>query len=188
MDTKSQVTNEADATEACMAAESALLYADGVTRYLTHRTLELLDTAVSTGHPDALLLRAIRYRDMNENAYQYLREAELHGCTQPRLYSIIGVCYYQGNEGVERDEAKAFECFEKATQRIFPFLFVYFLTYSSSLSPRSFTPDLVFSLVHCGLRPLPNSSPLAFPFSYDYSLIFLSSMVSGLGGWPNGDI
>lgn len=165
MDTKTTVTNKADATEAYKAAESALFYADSVTRFLTHRTLKLIDTAISTGNPDALLLRAVRYRDMNENAFQYLCEAMLRGCTQLRIYTNLGLCYYQGNEGVGRDEAKAFECFEKAIQGTFcfyPFCFnLYILHYASDHSLPTQVDHLSvvvcarFPRLHCKLSHLP---------------------------------
>lgn len=67
-------------------AARALLYDDGTRRDFTHMSLKLLDEAVATGSPDALVLKGIAVEKLEEDPTRYFLEAENKGSTHPFLY------------------------------------------------------------------------------------------------------
>lgn len=94
---------------------SALIYPSCALQPLTANTLKLLNQAHSSGNPDALMLKGIRWYNKGNNAFVYFAEAEATGSTHSLLYYFIAECYRRGKEGVSRvDEAKAVEYYHKA--------------------------------------------------------------------------
>lgn len=78
-------------------AASILLYDDGSKREMTQLSLQLLNEVMSTGYPDALVLKALvtHHPDHNEASIRMLQDAEREGSIHPLMYFKLGHYYIQ---------------------------------------------------------------------------------------------
>lgn len=96
----------------------ALVDEDGERRDLTLYSIDLIDKAVAQGHPDAYILRAIRYQCPIDNGAKYYHLAESQGSTHPLLYYGLGNCYEEGDQDIH-NTARAIAYYEKAIGGMF---------------------------------------------------------------------
>lgn len=90
------------------ACVNALLYQDGTTRPMTHRTLKLLEESKSKlDEGDASFIKGIRRYQHRHRCFPFFSEAEEKGCTHPFLYYFLGECYMSDYRGVSKDISKA---------------------------------------------------------------------------------
>lgn len=89
-------------------AARSMFYDDGSLRNPTHTSLELLDQAVKTGNPDALVLKGLAKENL-EDTSKYFKDAKWKGSKHPLLYSALAKNYID-----LRRSNKAFEYIEKA--------------------------------------------------------------------------
>lgn len=90
---------------------------DGEIKSLTPHSLELLDAAIKSGHPDAYFLRGLTYQEEAPGeAVKWYHYAEAQGCKHPDMYYFLGKHYSQRYMDMinARDPALANAYFEKA--------------------------------------------------------------------------
>lgn len=102
------------AARAVSAALDALLYEDGELKNLTQRAVALVEIAIATEHPDALILRGIQTFRMGKKPYEYMCMAEERGSTHPLLYHFLGDCWSWEGRGMDIDRVKAQDYYVKA--------------------------------------------------------------------------
>lgn len=91
--------NVDDATRGIIErATHALLHDDGSRRDFTHISLRLLEEALATGCPDALILKGIAMERLADDPISCLREAENKGSIHPLLYYNLGKHYMRKRE------------------------------------------------------------------------------------------
>lgn len=90
-------------------AAKSLFYSDRSLRSPTHAALRLLDQALETGNPDALVLKGLARQGLESDASIYLKDAERKGCKHPLLYYTLGKRYL-----VKLELEKAFGYIERA--------------------------------------------------------------------------
>lgn len=89
-------------------AACALLYDDGTKRAFTRMSLRLLDEALATGCPDALILKGIVVEELEKDAHEYFHDAERKGSSHPFI------SYRLGDHYMKRDQYdEAFNYLEK---------------------------------------------------------------------------
>lgn len=68
------------------SAIKALIYDDGTKKRHTHHSLKIANKAMSTGHPDTLLIKGILNLHHPETALKYINEAEAKGSVHSLTY------------------------------------------------------------------------------------------------------
>lgn len=99
------------------AAWEALVTEDGERKPLTLSAIALVNEALLTGHPDALVLQGIlRFVIAKEEptSLSLFLEAERKGSKHFLLPYYIAECYRRGTEGADKDHVKATQYYELA--------------------------------------------------------------------------
>lgn len=98
----------------------ALCYEDGERKQSTLYSIQLVEEAMATNHPDALILKGIERSHFPGEAFKYFSEAESRGSTHPLLYYHLGQCYCRVTSEITRSSEKAIEYFTRAIQGMWP--------------------------------------------------------------------
>lgn len=117
----SQLCTADDKTRVILArAAHALLYDDGSRRPFTHLSLRLLDEALATGHPDALILKGVAMELLEKDPIKPFQEAERQGSNHPFLFQRLGEYYYK-----KKDFNIVFQYMDKALKCMYLPTFTY---------------------------------------------------------------